>query len=250
MENLGYCGNSFGAGSVPALTSDCSMVCAADSSEFCGAGGRLTVYAQNGTSTTPPPSSTTTAAPAPTGFPAGWTSQGCWVDGANGRILTHQQADSQANSLQVCAAACAGLGYSIAGAEYGVQCFCDNFIYGGGALAASQTDCNVACPGAPSENCGGGNRLTIYSNSTPTVFQAPGPQQSGLPAGWTYSGCLEDNTVAAENNKINIPTFPYKIWDTTTNTPVSCLTRCQEFGYNAAGLEYGSQCCKYTNSAN
>jgi hypothetical protein len=44
---------------------------------------------------------------------------------------------------------------------------------------------------------------------------------------------------------VNLYTFPWKVWDNSTgNTPVSCIERCQEFGYNAAGLEYGSQCCK------
>lgn len=235
------------------------MGCAADSSEFCGAGNHLTVYFKNGTasaasSVVPSASSpavlstaasTGSAAPTPTGFPAGWTSQGCWVDGANGRILTHQQADSQTNTLQTCAQTCYGLGYSISGAEYGVQCFCDNFIYAGGALAANQGDCNTQCPGATSENCGAGSRMTIYSNSTPQVFQAPGPQQTGLPTGWAYAGCLQDNIPAAENAQISISVFPYKLWDIATNTPEACIKQCQEFGFNAAGLEYGSQCCKY-----
>jgi hypothetical protein len=33
------------------------------------------------------------------------------------------------------------------------------------------------------------------------------------------------------------------VWDnSTSNNPVDCINRCQEFGYNAAGLEFGSQC--------
>lgn len=39
-----YCGNTFGAGSVNAPPSDCSMTCAANSNEYCGAGNRLSVY--------------------------------------------------------------------------------------------------------------------------------------------------------------------------------------------------------------
>jgi hypothetical protein len=40
-----YCGNTFQAGSIPALNSDCSMVCPGDGGEFCGAGNRLSVFA-------------------------------------------------------------------------------------------------------------------------------------------------------------------------------------------------------------
>ena len=49
-----YCGDSFNAGSVLAPASDCSMVCANNPYEYCGAGNRLSAYAINGTA---PPSS-------------------------------------------------------------------------------------------------------------------------------------------------------------------------------------------------
>ncbi|KAJ9148434.1 WSC domain-containing protein [Pleurostoma richardsiae] len=39
-----YCGDSFAAGSVAAPDGDCSMTCAGDSKEYCGAGDRLSVY--------------------------------------------------------------------------------------------------------------------------------------------------------------------------------------------------------------
>jgi hypothetical protein len=40
-----YCGNSFADGSVEAPSTDCSMPCAGDGSQICGAGNRLSVYA-------------------------------------------------------------------------------------------------------------------------------------------------------------------------------------------------------------
>ena len=39
-----YCGDTFESGSVAALLDDCSMTCAGNRSEFCGAGNRLSVY--------------------------------------------------------------------------------------------------------------------------------------------------------------------------------------------------------------
>lgn len=44
-----WCADSFGAGSVQAADSDCSMTCAGDQYVYCGAGNRLTVYIRNGT---------------------------------------------------------------------------------------------------------------------------------------------------------------------------------------------------------
>lgn len=229
------------------------MVCGGDSTELCGAGNRLSVYVLNGTSVITPSSLTATAivtstsvsdpTSSATGFPSGWTSQGCWVDGANGRILSHQQADNQQNTLQSCVATCAAAGYTIAGTEYGVECHCDNFVYNGGSLAASQSDCNVACPGDLSEDCGAGSRISMYSKGTPQVYAPPAAQKSGLPTGWAYQGCLQDNIASNEDPNQILPTFPYMAWDnSTSNNPLECINRCQEYGYNAAGLEYGSQC--------
>ncbi|KAH6711606.1 hypothetical protein BKA61DRAFT_554745 [Leptodontidium sp. MPI-SDFR-AT-0119] len=256
-----YCGNSFGTGSTVAPATDCSFTCGGDAYEYCGAGNRLTVYVLNGTalpssssvsssstklstgvSSTVSLSSSSTA-PASTGFPTGWTSQGCWVDGLTGRILTKQQPDNAQNTLESCVQTCAGLGYTIAGAEYGTECYCDNFVYNGGALAAAQTDCNIPCPGKSSEMCGAGGRISMYSKGSPTVYAAPAPQKVGLPTGWGYAGCIQDNVPSVEDPNEQLYTFPYKVWDDASgNTPEKCITRCQEFGFNAAGLEYGSQC--------
>lgn len=194
---------------MPAPASDCSFACAGNATQKCGAGNRLSVYAIAGTA--PPKSTsssvaatTTSKAATATGFPTGWAAQGCWVDNANGgRILTHQQTDNAQQTLQTCVNTCAAAGYTIAGAEYADECYCDNFIYNGGAKAANQADCNTPCPGNSAQSCGAGNRLTVYSKGTPQAASgsggggggapAGGPivQKTGLPTGWTYGGCIQ-----------------------------------------------------------
>jgi hypothetical protein len=52
-----------------------------------------------------------------------------------------------------------------------------------------------------------------------------------------------DNIPSNEDATIQLPTFPYKVWDTQTNDAPSCIAQCQLYGFNAAGLEYASQCC-------
>jgi hypothetical protein len=234
-----YCGNSFNAGSVPAPAADCSMTCSGDETQYCGAGNRLSVYARNGTAqetstTTAPGTSTTSAAPVVTGVPEGWTYQGCWIDGKQGRILPHQIPDSQQNSPATCANACAAAGYSISGTEYGVQCFCGNAIYNGGEKTAD-SDCSFNCPGDTTQKCGAGDRLSIVSNGTPKAYAPPAPQTEGLEGDWTYQGCVEDNL----NDK---RTFYWQLFFPGTMTPNMCLNRCAQFGYMAAGLEYGEEC--------
>jgi hypothetical protein len=55
---------------------------------------------------------------------------------------------------------------------------------------------------------------------------------------------IRDNTPSAEDAGIGISTFPYMAFNNASNDATTCITLCQEFGFNAAGLEYGSQCCK------
>lgn len=67
-----------------------------------------------------------------------------------------------------------------------------------------------------------------------------------------------DNILAKENagpknGPPNLHTLPYELWDVgntvgAVNDPIKCVTQCQSFGFTAAGLEYGQQCCKYHSS--
>lgn len=248
-----------------APSTDCSFVCPGSQVEYCGAGNRLEMYKLNGaiSSTTGPSQSqptttttksasttvsshptatTTTSLPSVSGLPTGWSYQGCYVDGLNGRDLNNQQPDSNTLTIQSCITACVSAGYSIAGLEFSTQCFCDNFLYNGAALATNQADCNMPCSGNSAEVCGAGNRLSIYSHGTPKVFQPPAAQTAGLPANWVYKGCLQDNIPSNEDANEILPTFPYLVWDNKNNTAPACIEQCQLFGFNAAGVEFGSQC--------
>lgn len=233
-----YCGNSFNPGSVLAPASECSFTCSGDPSQYCGAGNRLSVYAKNGTappsSTTPGGPSTTFPPPVVTGLPEGWSYHGCWIDGAQGRILPHQLPDSQTNTQESCAHACAAAGYTISGTEYAVQCFCGNAIYNGGEQT-DDSDCSTPCPGNPDQKCGAGNRLSIVSQGTPEIYAPPAPQTGGLNDTWEYQGCVEDNV----NDK---RTFFWQLYYPGVLTPSMCLSRCAQYGYHAAGLEYGEEC--------
>lgn len=238
-----YCGNSFsnGGGPAPDGSAGCNMACAGNAQETCGGANRLNVFQYGGgSSTTTTPASSTTAPTSTsagtgsaTGLPGGWAYRGCYIDGANGRIMNTQEPDSNLNTIEVCVNTCVGLGYSVAGMEYGVQCFCDNFVRNGASLTAD-TDCNMACAGNSAEKCGAGDRMSIYSNATLQVYQPPAPQKTGLNGSWVYQGCLLDN---AEQR-----TFPYQLIFPNNNTANNCLQSCQAFGYGAGGMEYANEC--------
>ncbi|KAL8765596.1 MAG: hypothetical protein Q9209_007378 [Squamulea sp. 1 TL-2023] len=167
-------------------------------------------------------------------LPTGWTYSGCYVDGVSGRVLRHQQPDSATLTTESCVDKCIGLGYNVAGTEYGRQCFCDNYLVNGGTKAAADTECNINCAGNAAQKCGGSNRMSIYSKGSLTVRAPPAAQKTGLPGSWQYQGCI------TEGNGQRV--WKYQIINQNTNSATSCLSQCQEFGYQAAGMEYGSEC--------
>ncbi|ROT36896.1 WSC domain-containing protein [Sodiomyces alkalinus F11] len=248
-----YCGNQFNTGSQPAPESDCNMPCGGSPLEFCGAGNRLSVYALEGAapqpsdSPIPSPSAlpsesdvsaTTTgpAVPAPTDYPSGWEEHGCWVDAVAGRILAHQGPDDQTLTLGKCAHYCYDLGYRLAGAQYHHQCFCGNEIINGGVEANSESECNTPCAGNSAQMCGGPARMLIISDGPPDAFAPPEAQKSGFNGDWTYQGCVQGIVDGGAR------TFFWQNFMPGVMTANTCLDRCAEYGYMAAGLEYGQEC--------
>ncbi len=57
---------------------------------------------------------------------------------------------------ELCAGACNGLSYTVAGVENGNLCYCD---YSAQGSVADPSDCKALCPGDPTETCGGTLRL-------------------------------------------------------------------------------------------
>ncbi|WVW80508.1 hypothetical protein I302_102492 [Kwoniella bestiolae CBS 10118] len=171
-----YCGNTIGTGSVPAPLTDCNMVCAGNSSEYCGAGSRLNMYALNVSATsTSASSASASATSSPSATPTGpvhppkigsYSFVDCHTEATNGRALAGKTVATDDMTLDKCAESCSGFLYF--GVEYSRECYCGNTI-GTGSITASLADCNMVCAGSGSEYCGAGNRLSLYAlNSTTT----------------------------------------------------------------------------------
>jgi hypothetical protein len=93
----------------------------------------------------------------------------------------------------------------------------------------------MACPGNANEKCGAGDFLSVYNTGNLTVFQPPAAQKTNLPGSWTYQGCYSDNVNG------NRALFWQSIL-TNNNTATTCLSKCAEYGFMAAGMEYGDEC--------
>ncbi|KAF2458758.1 hypothetical protein BDY21DRAFT_283734 [Lineolata rhizophorae] len=253
-----FCGDELmnGGGPAPDGEAQCNMACNGDEDEICGGPNRLSLFifgdvpaessssvvvsstssvatisssSTVASSTTVTASSTTSSS---TVSPTGWTYQGCWVDNQNGRILQNQQPDSELTH-ELCQEMCEDAGYSVAGAQYYYQCFCDDIVRNGGELADSEDECNTPCSGDNTEMCGGPNRMSIWSKGELEVFEPPAAQEEDLPEGWEYQGCITDSLERV---------FFWQLILKNNNSAETCLTRCQEYGYEAAGMEYGEEC--------
>ncbi|KAI9826107.1 MAG: hypothetical protein M1832_000556 [Thelocarpon impressellum] len=235
-----YCGNTLSAASGPAPAADCSMACSGNITEACGGPGRLNLFFSGGE---PPAGPTTNPGP------AGWTSEGCYSEGAGGRTLPNGVATTGgggALTIALCTSACRAAGFNLAGAEYGGECFCGNTYQNGGAPAAS--GCDMTCNGNSSEFCGGPSRLNAYRfggapptpTSTPidptattTPTAAPtGPAIVPSIGAYNFLGCY---TEATGTRALSAKVF---------NTPDMSLDKCAGLcaGYQYFGAEYGSEC--------
>ncbi|CZR63536.1 uncharacterized protein PAC_13433 [Phialocephala subalpina] len=259
-HNECHCGNEFSNGGTvaPDGNAGCTWTCDGNAAQICGGNSRLSMYEYinaNGTvsvpsSSTSVPSSTTsstsstvsTSAPtpstsAPADLPTGWSYSGCWIDGANGRILANQQPDSSTNTIESCINTCSSLNFSIAGLEYSSQCFCDNYIENGGSLSSADTNCAMTCSGNGAEVCGGPNLLSLYSSSTPQAAPVPSIKKTGFNESWVYQGCFTD----IDGNR-DVGASGVEIESLTSMTAEYCLGQCYALGYDAGGTEYSKQC--------
>ncbi|XP_078616879.1 uncharacterized protein LOC144885086 isoform X2 [Branchiostoma floridae x Branchiostoma japonicum] len=93
----------------------------------------------------------------------GYTYVGCYAD-SDSRVLPYAEHWDIFQSTANCVNHCRKKGYEYAGTEFSWQCFCGT---GGNfaslAPAVSDDACNMACPGEPSENCGGTWRISVHA---------------------------------------------------------------------------------------
>lgn len=92
-----------------------------------------------------------------------WEYQGCYTDLIPDRDVRSLSHWGTGKSSTDCANNCFAAGYSIAGTEYGSQCFCDNSMTS--TTKKSDSDCDMTCAGASSEICGGSSRMSVYAKS-------------------------------------------------------------------------------------
>ncbi|KAL3426463.1 WSC domain-containing protein-like protein 5 [Phlyctema vagabunda] len=161
-------------------------------------------------------------------FAGNMTYAGCWED-LNSNDLPLQAYSNDANTIDTCASYCNDAGYSIAGLEWGVQCFCGNALAASSSMTAD-AGCTMACPGNSSQICGDNYRLSVYSRGTPTKLKpAIAPAVVGQ---YAYLGCYVDMNPGRSLAALST--------SSGTLTLESCAGFCS--GYTYFGTEYSGEC--------
>lgn len=144
-----YCADKLSS-PMPELRKDdeCSMPCAGNSTEHCGAASRITVF-KSLTMYTPPAN--------PLVF--GYNYTGCFTDSVGARVLQLSHYFDSNMTIAKCATFCSGSKYF--GTQYGGECYCgDNFV--NPTTNVQEKDCSFVCPGNKEEYCGAGDRLSLW----------------------------------------------------------------------------------------
>lgn len=113
----------------------------------------------------PTPSPTTDSSTTP-----GFIYKGCFADHTDARVLsgiTFADVGLHSVTNTKCTAYCDARGFSLAGTQYGGQCFCGDQLVG--SAAVPEDKCNMACEGDGTQTCGGSLTLSVYSKEQPKL---------------------------------------------------------------------------------
>ncbi|KAK4158857.1 WSC domain-containing protein [Cladorrhinum sp. PSN259] len=160
----------------------------------------------------------------------GYNYTGCYTETSGVRALNGSSYYDDTMTAQKCASACTGFKYF--GVEYGRECYCGNTI-NTGSVPAPAADCSFACPGDSTQDCGAGNRLNLYTRSTPPLSYTT----------YGYRGCYAEPQGARA--------LPNLYQRSQTNMTIQgCASFCGAGGYTLFGLEYYEECfCDQTLSS-
>ena len=91
----------------------------------------------------------------------GFKYAGCFKDDTARALSGDELPNLGAVDNENCVTYCKKEGYTLAGTEYGGQCYCGNELDGSSKL--DESECSMACEGDASSMCGGSWALSVYS---------------------------------------------------------------------------------------
>lgn len=165
---------------------------------------------------------------------------GCFLDNqAGGRLLPKQPYVNESNTNGLCMTVCDEGGYTFAGTEYQVECYCGNVPPNPAYLDQSNSLCTYSCAGDASQPCGGnGGYIDIFFDPTKynpsDNYTFVGPSAPDTVANFNYLGCYSEATNGRALSDKAVPP------PADGGTLDLCAIGCQ--GYKHFGVEFGGEC--------
>ncbi|KAF8258450.1 WSC domain-containing protein [Lactarius quietus] len=217
---------------------DCNTPCPGNPSEAGGCGGME--YGTPLTSTYQKINFTFPALVPSVGL---WNGLGCYNDSVSARAL-QVTVDAGNTTVESCVAACQAQEFTLAGVEYGRECWCGSELENGSQFYGNDNgielgkfrpdpfvqNCDMACEGDPTELCGGSALLDLYNFTGTYPIGASVVPSSGE---WNSLGCYSDS--------VSSRTLERSV-DAGSTTVESCVSACQSQMFTVAGLEYAQEC--------
>ncbi|KAF4457032.1 hypothetical protein F53441_947 [Fusarium austroafricanum] len=210
-----YCGYSPKTQATIAPDGDCRMPCAGNSTQKCGAGNRISIW--NNALHTPTFSLMSVNIESPPKY------LGCYTEGKEGRALGDAKTTDKKMTLEVCSSFCSGKGYPFLGLENGQDCYCSKKGPSNGSLEASSSQCNVACKGDKSQECGATNRLNIYRLAR--VSKSSSSAKTTSPAAVKLQGIKTTSKYTTSHSKTTLATATTKAPSKATTSAANVKTK-------------------------
>lgn len=223
-----YCAAALSDGTSMSSSTSCAstqkMVCAGNSTQYCGASSLLTIWNDTSSATTQPATGTTKGSIA---------YNGCYTEGSS-RLLNSAHYANASVSVDQCAAYCQAGNFAYIGLEYSGECYCGNTPPPKSQSAAEST-CNMPCKGNTAQMCGGSSRLSVYNNTLYVPTRSPASVKVNGQAAYNYVACYKESTSGRALGSAASTSSP-------NMTVESCATYCVGKGYMYMGVEYGQEC--------
>ncbi|GMK56524.1 hypothetical protein CspeluHIS016_0303640 [Cutaneotrichosporon spelunceum] len=154
-------------------------------------------------------------------LPAGWNYAGCVTESYGERLLQGFGFNSPFNSPSFCINECARRGFSIAGTEYGGECFCANSLSGrGGSLTPDQV-CNMDCAGEQGTKCGAAWYLSLYTFDLTSTDKGCGQVTPSLTASVSATPAPTTITLPTASASTNNPRATGPVVPVSPDIPMS-----------------------------
>ncbi|KAF5313126.1 hypothetical protein D9619_002379 [Psilocybe cf. subviscida] len=194
--------------------SACTFPCGGDGNQTCGDAGKISVYQNMNKNVGPIPTNKANVT-------GGWTFTGCFTDAinGNGRTLLERFDIAAGVTIESCTAECNATGFTIAGLEFGEECWCGNsFLVAN--TTAPLTDCSRACEADHTELCGAASRLSVYTLKPPVVTTTAKPTTTVAPTTTVPPTTTATPTTTVKPTTTSVVS-PTSVTPTTTPKPTT-----------------------------